>query len=204
MINICSQCGLYRADKITEKGAVICPDCQHRHSFTFLPLFIICGPSCAGKTTVCEQLVGKLASVVVLDGDILWRDEFISAENPTAFFDTWLRVAKNINQSGRPVVLFSSGAIPPNVEPCIERRYFSDVHYLALICDPDTHVARLKARPEWRGTGTPEFIESQANFNRWFIENAKKANPAIDLIDTSLDSVDTTTAKVTSWIQSKL
>jgi hypothetical protein len=38
--------------------------------------------------------------------------------------------ATNISHSGRPVVLLCAGGIPENVEPCVKRRYFSQVHYL--------------------------------------------------------------------------
>jgi len=94
------------------------PECGQRHRFLRLPLFVVSGASGTGKSAVCRYLLGNLAEVVVLDSDILWRPEFGStgAGSPT-FCETWLRVAKNIGQSGRPVVLFGSAVgVPDNVE----------------------------------------------------------------------------------------
>lgn len=202
MINICQKCGLYRPDKIVQNDVAICPECHHEHPFLSLPLFIICGPSGAGKTTVCERLTGTLESFVVLDSDILWHDAFKTADNGTHdFFELWLRVAKNIGQSGRPVVLFSSGGIPQNVEPCIERRYFSNVSYLALVCHKETHLSRLKARPAWRRSSEPEFIAAQNAYRDWFFTSAAKSQPPIALLDTSNVSPKTTAVQVRQWLE---
>jgi hypothetical protein len=152
MINVCHNCGQYRADKIIDpKGPfAICPVCQHPHSFRQLPLFVVCGPSGAGKSTVCERLVITVTEVVILDADILWRPEFNKPDDHYRdFFETWLRLGKSIGQSGRPLALFNAGAIPDNIEPCIERRYFGEIHYLALVCDDEVLVERLKQRPGW-------------------------------------------------------
>ena len=82
-MNICHNCGEYRVDKtIDPKGPfAICPVCQHKHNFYQLPLLTVCGPSGAGKTTVCERITGKVDEVVILDADILWRSEFNSPNN---------------------------------------------------------------------------------------------------------------------------
>ena len=58
--------------------------------------------------------------------------------------------------------------MPGNIEPCVERRYFSQIHYLALVCDDNELARRLQARPAWRGSGNPAFIDNQIRFNRWF------------------------------------
>src|SRR6266850_883890 len=107
MLNICVNCGLYRPDKIIDPAGpyAICPECGHRHLFRPLPLLIVSGASGAGKSTVCHQLLGKVTDAVLLDSDILWRPEFESFGAPAPnFFETWLRVAKSVGQSGRPVV----------------------------------------------------------------------------------------------------
>jgi hypothetical protein len=83
--------------------------------------------------------------------------------------DTWLRMCKNISQSGRPVALFGAGpGVPGNIEPGVERRYCADVHYLALVCDDRAPAERLRRRPEWRGSGQPAYIEEHQRFNNWF------------------------------------
>ena len=127
MFNVCHSCGLYRADKIIDPSGsgpcAICPDCGHKHPFQQLRLLIVSGASGAGKSSVCQALPGKLDHIVLLDSDILWRPEFNKPENKYRdFFETWLRMAKNISQAGRPVVLFGAGmGVPENIEPCVER-----------------------------------------------------------------------------------
>ena len=206
MFNVCHQCGLYRADKIIDPSGpyAICPECGHRHTFRQLPLLMVSGASGAGKSSVCNALLGQLDHVVLLDSDILWRPEFNKPEESYRdFFETWLRMAKNISQSGRPVILFGAGmGVPGNIEPCIERRYFSQVHYLALVCDDNELARRLQARPAWRGSGSETYIERQVRFNRWFNET-KDIHPSISLIDTTDASLEHTVEQVNSWIRGK-
>jgi hypothetical protein len=129
MLNVCFQCGIYRADKIIDPAGpyAICPECGFKHPFLQLPLLIVSGASGVGKSTVCRQLLSRVSQVVLLDSDIIWRSEFNTPETKYRdFFETWLRLSKNIAQSGRPVGLFGAGAgVPGNIENCIERRYFS-------------------------------------------------------------------------------
>jgi hypothetical protein len=206
MFNVCHQCGLYRADKIVDPSGpyAICPECGHKHIFRQLPLLMVSGASGSGKSNVCNNLLGQLDHVVLLDTDILWRPEFNQPEtNFREFFETWLRMAKNISQSGRPVVLFGAGmGVPGNIEPCIERRYFSQIHYLALVCDDNELARRLKARPAWRGSGDPAFIDSQIRFNRW-LKETEDTHPPISLIDTTAASLEHTVKQVNSWIRGK-
>jgi ribosomal protein L32 len=151
MINVCYQCGQYRADKIIDPTGpyAVCPECGHRHRFHYLPLLIVTGASGAGKTAVCQQLTGQFQDAALLDSDILWRSEFNHPENDyREYFDTWLRVCKNISQSGQSVVLFGAGVgVPDNLKDCVECRYFSAIKYLALVCSGDILAERLQKRP---------------------------------------------------------
>jgi hypothetical protein len=206
MFNVCHNCGLYRADKIIDPYGpyAICPECGHKHPFRRLPLLIVSGASGSGKSSVCQAMLGKLEDVILLDSDILWRAEFNKPEtNYRDFFETWLRMAKNISQSGRPVVLFGAGmGVPENIEPCIERRYFSDIHYLALVCDDEVLAQRLKERPAWRGSGEQAYMDTHIQFNCWFKEQ-RKINTPISLIDTTNVSLETTIEQVKTWICEK-
>jgi ribose 1,5-bisphosphokinase PhnN len=201
MFNVCYKCGLYRRDKIVDPSGpyAVCPECGHKHPFRQLPLLMVSGASGAGKSSVCQALVGTMESVIQLDGDIIWRAEFDTpGDNYRDYFETWLRLAKNISQSGRPVVSFGAGmGVPANIDPCIERRYFSTIHYLALVCDDEVLTQRLKARPAWRGSGEEAFIARQLQFNQWFKE---KGNPFAALIDTTHLSLETTAEQVRTWI----
>ncbi len=204
MFNVCSNCGEYRTDKaIVPEGAyAICPNCSFRYKFIRLPLFILTGASGVGKSTVCLELAAKMKDVVVMESDILWRPEFNQPEtNYREYREAWLRVCKNISQSGKPVVLCGVGE-PTQFEQCIERRYFSELHYLTLICDDQILASRLRNRPTWRGTLKDECIEEQVVFNRWLINNAQNTEPPMTLLDTSEITVDETVEKVEGWIRS--
>ena len=205
MFNVCHNCGLYRSDKVIDPAGpfAICPECGHKHPFRMLPLLLVSGASGAGKSSVCQTLLGKMENAVLLDGDIIWRAEFNTPDdNYRDYFETWLRLAKNISQSGRPVVSFGAGmGVPANIEPCIERRYFSTIHYLALICDDEVLAQRLKARPAWRGSSEEAFVARQMQFNRWFKE---KGNRYASLIDTTSLTLETTAEQIQSWILEKI
>jgi len=206
MMNVCFQCGMYHADKTIDPAGpfAVCPECGFRHPFRQLPLLVVSGASGAGKSTVCQGLSGQLTRTVLLDSDILWRPEFNTPEtNYRDYFELWLRLCKNISQSGRPVVLFGAGAgVPENIEDCIERRYFSHVHYLALVCSAESLTERLRRRPIWRGTQEVKYIEEHIRFNRWFREY--DSQPAIERIDTTNTLPEETVAQVASWIDERV
>lgn len=207
MMNVCSNCGLYRPDKRIDLSGpfAICPECEYKHTFRQLPLLMICGASGTGKSTICQQLQGKLPQVILLDADILWRPEFNTPDdNYKGFFETWLRLSKNISQSEQIVALFCAGGIPDNIEDCIERRYFTNAHYLALTCDENVLTERLKSRPAWRNSSDMEFIRQQIEFNRWFTEKGQYSEPSIDMINTTDIPVDETRAFVSQWIVTKI
>lgn len=153
---------------------------------------------------MCGLLTGVVTRAVLLDTDILWRREFDDpASNYREFFETWLRIAKNIAQSSRPVVLFGAGfGVPDNIEPRVERRYFSAVHYLALTCADDDLRDRLHARPEWRGAGKAVFVAEQSRFNAWFKNYA--AVPPIHIVDTSGVAPERTAQQVEAWILERI
>src|ERR671927_973598 len=186
MFNLCPNCGEYRADKevVAEGAYAVCPVCRFRHQFLRLPLFILTGASGAGKSTVCLGLAARMKEVVVMESDILWGAEFDRPEtNYREYRETWLRLCKNISQGGRPVVLCGVGE-PGQFERCVERRYFSELHYLALTCDAELLVSRLRSRPAWRGTSNDDCIRQQVAFNRWLTEIARKTEPPMALLDT--------------------
>lgn len=208
MFNVCSRCGEYRPDKIIDPHGplAVCPHCGYAQPFLQLPLLVISGASGAGKSTICLQLLGRVRRAVLLDADILWQPEFNQPEDDyRRFFETWLRLCKNIAQSGRPVVLFNAGAgVSANLEACQERRYFSQIHYLALVCDDQQLAQRLQARPSWRASGSPQAVADSQAFNRWFQESASRGSPAVELLDTSGRSIEDTAAQVERWIDEKL
>lgn len=206
MFNVCPSCGIYSDEKLIDPQGpyVVCPYCGDRRRFVQLPLFILTGASGSGKSTICLALVARMSECVFLENDIFWRAEFATPENNYyGFRNLCLRAAKNISQASRPVMLCGS-AIPEQYETCTERRYFSETHYLALVCNEQELVRRLRDRPGWRRSSMPEVIEEMVKFNRWFEENADKTRPPMTLLDNTHLSLEETVEQVAVWIRSRL
>ena len=206
MFNVCPHCGEYAEEKQIDPAGpfAICPHCHYAHPFLQQPLFIVTGASGAGKSTACLALVPILKECVVMESDMLWGLIPPTPEdNYRSYRNAWLRIAKNIGQSGRPVVLCGS-AIPEQYERCAERRYFSTLHYLALVCEEAVLIERLKQRPAWRKSGSTETLERMAQFNRWLREHAFTTQPAMTLYDTTQCSIAETAEDIAQWIRQRL
>jgi len=202
MFNVCPGCGEYDVDKIIvpEGPYAVCPRCEYQHKFIRLPLFVLSGASGVGKTATCLALAAGTRPFVVMESDILWRDEYNHPEtNYRDYRETWLRVCKNISQAGKPVILCGV-AVPAQFEQCVERRYFSEVHYLALVCADEVLASRLRSRPPWRGTAGEEQMKKQIAFNRWLKDNAPSTEPPMSLLDTTEITVDQTAEEVMRWV----
>jgi adenylate kinase family enzyme len=203
MFNVCPNCGELRADKIIlpDGPYAVCPNCQYQHRFLRLPLFVITGASGVGKSTLCLAVSDRTNDVVVMESDILWRSEFNQpATDYRDYRETWLRVCKNISQAGKPVALFGA-AVPAQFEQCIERRYFSTIHYLALVCTDEALESRLRSRPQWRASSDDEYINRHIAFNRWLKQNAASTEPPMILLDTSEITVDESVERVEEWLR---
>lgn len=210
MFAVCPGCGAFTPEKQIDPihDTARCPACGHVHPFRRLPLFLLSGASGAGKSTICLELIRRDAppqDFVVLDSDILWSEEFHAPSQWGKFFNMWLRMCKSINQSGRPVLLAGAGfGVPKNAQACTEARYFSEIHYLALVCDDDLLQTRLQARPQWRANSGHGFIEQQIEYNRWLKESAHRADSPITLLDTTASSVQESAEQVTNWVRRNL
>jgi hypothetical protein len=208
MFHVCWACGSYRPDKrIDPVGpTAICPECGHAHPFCSLPLLLVGGASGAGKSTVCQALLGARDDVVLLDADILWQPAFNTPEDGyRAFFASWLRLCLGIHQASRSVVLFGGGcAVPANIEPLAERRYFSAVHYLALTCDDAELTARLRARPAWRNSAEEPFLSQQLAFNAWLRDPPAEAAALLTRLDSGATAPEATVRAVDAWISTVL
>jgi len=197
-MDVCPKCGEARKDKevIAERSVAICPVCDAEESFVYLPLFVITGSSGSGKSTVWRALAGRMMDCTLLETDILlhlkatcdtWRD----------YWHYMMFVGKCLNQNGRPTVLCAGGR-PEDYESCVERRYFSAVHYLALVGEDEEIERRVRARPAWRGC-TEEFVRDNMRYNQWFKDQADQTDPPMTLLDTSAQSLDETVAAIEAW-----
>jgi hypothetical protein len=113
-----------------------------------------------------------------------------------------MRLAKNIQQGGRPVVLCGT-ALPSHFEKQVQRQYFGQLHFLALVCKDERVLReRLEKRPEWRyiGADRDSFIKRTLSFNSWLLENAGKTQPPMTLVDTSSSSKEAVVRQVREWV----
>ena len=205
MFDVCPRCGLFREDKMidTDGSCAICPDCKYPHPFIRKPLFVLTGASGTGKSTLALRLLHE-PDIIALETDIFWRNEFATPDNDYyAFRNLCLRVAKNIQQNGRPVLLCGS-ATPGQFEQCVQSRYFSSIHYLALTCDNAELEKRLQARPAWRDSGSPQFIEAMLAYNQWFKDNENHPDYDMALLNTSKLTLDDSLESVRMWYKSRL
>ena len=203
MFNVCINCGVYSVEKIIEPEGpfAVCQYCGYKHQFLQLPLFVITGASGSGKTRAYLELPRKTAQYTFIECDIFWGPHFDKPEeNYRSFRDHCLRVAKNISQNGKSVVLCGT-ALPDGYEISAERRYFSNIHYLALVCDGDVLEERLRDRSNWRNC-SPEFINAMKTFNQWIKDNAHKTNPPMTLLDTTHLSIENTVDCIVNWLLS--
>lgn len=203
MLNYCRKCGQYHSDKIisADGKSIICPNCKDMQPFKQLPLFIITGASGVGKSTMSIELYKKEVDYIVLESDILWFDFFnIFEDNYKTYRENWLRLCKNVSQAGKPVVLCGC-SVPEQFENCVERRYFSKIHYLACVCDSDLLEKRLR---HGRNVDDENWIQNSIAFNQWLKDNANKTEPKITLLDTSDKSVEEASILVDKWIRERL
>lgn len=204
MFNVCGKCGMYTPEKEVRGNIAVCPVCGGETVFKKLPLFLLSGPCGVGKTEVCRHLPAMTDRIVSLESDILWENRWNTPENSyRPYREMWLRVCKNISQAGKPCLLVGC-ADPNQFEPCVERRYFGELHYLALVAEPEVLAARLRSRPAWRNTGSDEFINGQIAYNQWFIDRHGETDPAIDILDNSYLTPEETAKAVLRWVESKL
>jgi len=201
MFNVCTECGEYSEENeiLDSPTRSKCRHCGFEHPFSRRPAFFVTGASGTGKTSIAVELLKTDNPFVCLDQDILWNDSFNSGSVAhDVFRNTWLRLIKNLNQSGKPVMLFGS-TIPEQIENCPQRRHLGNTHYLALVCQADELAKRLRARPQWRNSGKDEIVQRMIEFNDWLCANAEKTNPKMRLLDTTSISLAQSVKSVRQW-----
>lgn len=203
MLNTCLNCHQYSVKKeISEDGSyMVCPKCGFHQPITRQPLFVITGASESGKSSVAAHLFMKETEYLVMDCDILWvSDVFNDHESGYRMFrEVWLRLAKNISQIGKPVVLVGC-AEPKQYEMCDERRYFSEAHYLTLSSDEEV----LRERLEKKYKADPGYIQASLDFNEWLKSNADKTLPKMENVDVTGRSIEDIANQVDQWIMGHL
>ena len=165
------------------------------------PLFIITGASCVGKSTMCEKLFKKETDYIVIESDLLWNNIFDTPDNGYCEYRRlWMRLCANISQIGIPAVLCGC-AIPAQFEQQPERDYFTNIHYLAVVCNDECLEKRLH---ESRKIEDKNWLMSSLQFNNWLKENANKTVPKISLLDNSNLSAEQAAAVADAWIKRRM
>ncbi len=165
------------------------------------PLFIITGASCVGKSTLCNELFINEKEYIVMESDLLWNNIYNTPDNDYYEYNRlWLRVCANISQIGKPVVLCGC-RIPKQLENLPERELFTNIYYLAVVCDDEILINRMR---EGRGVSDENWINNSVDFNRWLKRQSKEAMSCITLIDNSNTSPAQAAKIADDWIMEKL
>lgn len=202
MIGICPKCGNYEWDKqISEdKKHIICSGCGHEWNFKAMPLFILTGCSGVGKTTTAQELMQRDTDFIVMDADFLYN---IMPHETEEDYKNWVEqimsLSKNIMQGGKPILWTIAGALD-KFEDTYNRRFFTDIHYLALVCNPMDLEKRMR---EERHITDLSWINSSIDYNNWFMETGIVSNQKIDTYDITGKSVSDVADYVTYWVTLK-
>lgn len=165
------------------------------------PLFCITGASCVGKSTACNLLLPKEKDYIVLESDLLWSEQYNTPEDNYRTYRTlWMNLCANISQIGLPCVLCGC-CTPVQFETLPQRDLFTSIHYLAIVCDDETMLQRMR---QGRGVTDEGWIQSSLHFNRWLRENADHTRPPVQLLDASVLSPQQTAEAVDAWIMHHL
>ena len=163
-----------------------------------MPLFIVSGASSVGKTSACEILFLKESRYIVMESDLLWREEFDTPEdNYREHRETWMRVCASISQIGLLVVLCGCG-LPEQFEVCDARQLFTDIHYIAVVCEEKELERRMR---EGRGITDTDWLESSRHFNGRLKQHAGETVPPVSLIDNTNLTPEQTADEIDSWIE---
>ena len=165
-----------------------------------MPLFIVSGASGVGKTSACELLFLRENRYIVMESDLLWRDVFDTPEdNYREYRETWMHVCAGISQIGLPVVLCGCG-LPEQFEVCAARELFTDIHYIAVVCEQKELERRMR---EGREITDEAWLESSRHFNEWLKRHAGETVPAMELLDNTCLSVEQTAERIDAWIMGR-
>ncbi len=199
---ICPKCADVSRHELSSAGvtAPYCGQCPGERLFRRLPLFVVTGPSGVGKSTVAADVVAapEAPDAVYLDSDTLLV-EGLTDRGWDAYRDVWVWTCANIAQSGRPVVLFGGGD-PIEFARASRIDHFSSTHYMALTCDEDELRRRLIARPAWRKSAEPVFMQAMVDWNARLTTGQDDSGVTWDVLNTSTGSRAATVRAVARWV----
>lgn len=201
LISICPKCGNTEGKRVTDdKKYIVCFKCSHNWTFKCMPLFIVIGASGVGKTSTCFEMMQHEKDYIVMDSDLFFFMPHNTPEELKFKREILLEMVKGISQIGKPVVL-NAAALPEQFENNCNRQYFSDIHYIALVCEPEILEKRMR---DGRDISDEDWISGSISFNNWFRLNASCQTPVIDLCDTTNKTVSEAAQFVDKWVKEKM
>lgn len=179
-----------------EPGTAVlrCPRCGDRQRIPVKPLFVVTGPSGAGKTTVTAPLRRLLPECDVFEVDLTLHNAAAGYDN---WRNTWLQLAYGVGLNGRTTIL-SGSLTPDQLERLPFRKLIGPIHFCVLDCSDDVRAARLRARPAWRDSSSEEVIVQNQRFAAWLRE---RISPCFD---TGAVSPERSAEQVASWVRDRL
>ena len=201
MIGICPNCGNYNWDKTVTETEIACPNCGHRWPYRRLPLFILSGCSGVGKTTTGQELLQRDTDLIVLDADLFYN--IMPHETDEDYYkqiEQILSLSRNLMQSGKPVLWTMAGSLD-KLYRTYNCRFFSKIYCLALTCEESALRRRMT---EGRGITDEGWLQSSADYNRYFQTHDRIGDLRFETLDITDKSVTEVADTVEAWIKQQL
>jgi hypothetical protein len=204
---ICPRCGEWidRPLAIAPAGPsailMTCPRCREPSRVEQHRLWFVTGSSGSGKTVLTPLLRPRLPECVVFECEAIHYWLFKDERGYASLYNQWLQVAREIALNGRPTVLVGT-ALPEQLDDCPNRPYFSEIRYLGLVCDAAEQARRLRARPAWRRSAEPAFVERSIGFTERLRELARAGR--VELLDTTGVTPEAAADRAAAWVQRRL
>ena len=200
MIGLCVNCGSHKWNKIVDGSQIICPDCGYRWSFHKNPLFILTGCSGVGKTTTAHELMRSTSDMVVLDADFFYNlMPHETQEDYLEQIEKMEELSKNLTQAGKPVVWAMAGNLD-KLNRVYNRRFFSDIYCLALVCEEESLRQRMT---EGRGIKDEGWIQSSVDYNEYFKTHSEIGDKSFETCNTEGKDVEQVVEAVREWVWKK-
>lgn len=201
MLAQCVKCGNYEWNKKVEDNRIICPKCGYSWTFRKLPLFVLTGCSGVGKTTTAHKLMSSTTDIVVLDADFFYNlMPHETQEDYLQQVEKLEDLSKNIMQTGKPVLWAMAGNLD-KLNSVYNRRFFSDVFCLALVCEENTLRQRMMCG---RGITDEGWIQSSVQYNHFFKTHTSINDMPFDICDTEGKDLSEVAEDVKKWIEEKM
>ncbi len=197
MIGICSKCGSYEWDKEVKDGKITCPKCGHTWEYQAFPLYILSGCSGVGKTTTALEIMKRKVDFVVLDADVFSGFMPMATDED---YESWVEliehISKSIMQSGRPVLWTIAGCLD-KFNHMYNRRFFTDIHCLVLVCDEELLKIRMS---EGRGITDANWIKGSVDYNNYLKTHNTLGDMTYETLDISNKTVEQVADYVIKWV----